>query len=62
MKRPGARQAVEQAEATHPNVVVLDIAMPNLSRIETAQRTASAFPHMAIVFLSMHSTKAMSER
>ena len=49
------RQAVEQAEATHPDVIVLDIAMPNLSGIEAAQRIASALPHVAIVFLSMHS-------
>jgi len=49
------RQAMEQAEATHPDVVILDIAMPNLSGIEAAQRIASALPHVAIVFLSMHS-------
>ena len=49
------RQAVEQAEATNPDVVVLDIAMPNLSGIEAAQRIASGLPHVAIVFLSMHS-------
>src|ERR1700726_28095 len=49
------RQALEQAEATHPDVVILDIAMPNLSGIEAAQRIASALPHTAIVFLSMHS-------
>jgi len=49
------RQAVEQAEATNPDVVVLDIAMPNLSGIEAAQRIVSLLPHAAIVFLSMHS-------
>jgi two-component system, NarL family, response regulator NreC len=49
------RQAVEQAEATQPDVAVLDIAMPNLSGIEAAQRITSALPHTAIVILSMHS-------
>jgi two-component system, NarL family, response regulator NreC len=49
------RQAVEQAEATQPDVAVVDIAMPNLSGIEAAQRIASALPHVAIVILSMHS-------
>ena len=49
------RQAVEQAEATHPDVAVLDIAMPNLSGIEAAQRIAAQSPHTAIVILSMHS-------
>ena len=49
------RQAVEHAEATQPDVAVIDIAMPNLSGIEAAQRMAAAQPHMAIVILSMHS-------
>lgn len=49
------RQAVEQAEAAQPDVAVLDIAMPNLSGIEAAQRIAAALPHTAIVILSMHS-------
>jgi len=49
------RQAVEQAEATQPDVAVLDIAMPNLSGIEAAQRITSALPHTGIVILSMHS-------
>ena len=49
------RQAVERAEATQPDVAVIDIAMPNLSGIEAAQRIAAAQPHMAIVILSMHS-------
>ena len=38
------RQAVEQAEATQPDVAVLDIAMPNLSGIEAAQRINAALP------------------
>jgi two-component system response regulator NreC len=49
------REAVERAEATQPDVAVIDIAMPNLSGIEAAQRIASAMPHIAIVILSMHS-------
>ena len=49
------RQAVQQAEATMPDVAVMDIAMPNLSGIEAAERIASAQPNTAIVILSMHS-------
>jgi two-component system, NarL family, response regulator NreC len=49
------RQAVQQAEATMPDVAVMDIAMPNLSGIEAAQRIATAQPATAIVILSMHS-------
>ena len=32
------REAVQQAEATQPDVAVVDIAMPNLSGIEAAER------------------------
>lgn len=49
------REAVEQAAATNPDVVVLDIAMPNLSGIEAAGRINEMLPHTAIVILSMHS-------
>jgi DNA-binding NarL/FixJ family response regulator len=49
------RQAVEQAEATKPDIIVLDIAMPNLSGIEAAQRISTLLPHTRIIILSMHS-------
>jgi len=49
------RQAVEQAVATKPDVVVLDIAMPHLSGTEAAQRITEELPSTAIVILSMHS-------
>jgi len=49
------RQAVAQAEATRPDVVVLDIAMPNLSGTDAAERISEILPNTAIVILSMHS-------
>lgn len=49
------REAVEQAETARPHVAVLDVAMPNLSGIEAAQRIATQTPNVAIVILSMHS-------
>lgn len=52
------REAVEQGEATQPDVAVLDIGMPNLGGIEAAQRITNAWPHIAIVILSMHSDES----
>ena len=49
------RQAIEQADATHPDVAVLDIGMPNLNGIEAAQRISDSEARTAIVILSMHS-------
>ncbi|HEX5230496.1 MAG TPA: response regulator transcription factor [Bryobacteraceae bacterium] len=51
-------QAVERAEATQPDVIVLDVAMPNLSGIEAAQRIHAASPEAGIVILSMHSDES----
>jgi len=48
-------QAVEKAMSAKPDVAVLDIAMPNLSGIEAAQRISAQLPQTAIVILSMHS-------
>jgi two-component system response regulator NreC len=48
-------QAVEQAQLTRPDVAVLDIAMPNLSGTEAAQRIGELLPSTAIIMLSMHS-------
>ena len=48
-------EAVKQAEASRPDVAVLDVAMPNLSGIEAAQRIAAQMPNIAIIILSMHS-------
>jgi two-component system, NarL family, response regulator NreC len=52
------RRAVKQAESTQPDVAVVDIAMPNLSGIEAAQRISAALPQIAIVILSMHSDES----
>ena len=52
------RQAVEQAVTSQPDVAVLDIAMPNLSGTEAAQRITELAPATAVVILSMHSDES----
>ncbi len=49
------RQTVEICDALKPEVVVLDIAMPNLNGIEAARQISAKYPQTAIVILSMHS-------
>jgi DNA-binding NarL/FixJ family response regulator len=49
------KQAVERAEATLPDVAVLDVAMPTLNGIEATQRITSSNSKISVVILSMHS-------
>jgi two-component system response regulator NreC len=48
------RQAVAMAESLQPDVVVMDIGMPNLNGIEAARQVTEKQPAIAIVMLSMH--------
>jgi two-component system, NarL family, response regulator NreC len=48
------REAVSFAEENSPDVVVMDIAMPNMNGIEATRRIVATRPATGIVILSMH--------
>jgi DNA-binding NarL/FixJ family response regulator len=48
------RQAVQLVESLKPDVVVMDIGMPNLNGIEAARQITASRPDTAVVILSMH--------
>lgn len=52
------RQAVAICEKLRPDVLVLDIAMPNLNGIEAARQVSAKWPHTSIVILSMHADES----
>lgn len=52
------REAVALAQQHKPDVVVMDVTMPNLNGIEAARQIESALPQVSIVMLSMHSDEA----
>ncbi len=52
------RQAVALVAKLKPDLLVMDIGMPNLNGIEAARQIAQAYPETAIVMLSMHSDES----
>ncbi len=52
------REAVALTQKLQPDVLVMDIGMPNLNGIEAARQIAAAAPQVAVVILSMHSDES----
>jgi DNA-binding NarL/FixJ family response regulator len=48
------RRALELIASEHPDVALLDIAMPGLNGLEVAERVSSESPRTRLVILSMH--------
>jgi DNA-binding NarL/FixJ family response regulator len=48
------REALRLVEAHHPDVVLLDIMMPNLNGLDAAARMARGFPRSRVIMLSMN--------
>lgn len=48
------REAVELAEKLHPDVVVIDVSMPELNGIEGTRRISECCPRARVLALSMH--------
>jgi len=49
------RQALEKVKSFHPDVILLDIAMPHLNGLEVISLIKEAAPETQVVVLSMHS-------
>ncbi len=48
------RECIRLAEETVPDIVMMDIAMPNLNGMEATRRILAANPRCGVVILSMH--------
>ena len=53
-KLPNGREAVELAQQLKPDLVLLDVAMPELNGIEATRRMMEENPRLRILVLSMH--------
>jgi RNA polymerase sigma factor (sigma-70 family) len=52
------REAVRLAAELHPNIVVMDIAMPLLNGVDATSQILSRDPEVKIIILSMHSDES----
>src|SRR5579862_2388463 len=52
------REAVQLVAKHHPDVVILDIGMPQLNGIEATRQIVAQEPHPNVVILSMHADES----
>lgn len=56
------REAMEKAVSLRPDVVMMDISMPDLNGVEATARIKKQVPHARVIALSMHSSKTMIDK
>jgi DNA-binding NarL/FixJ family response regulator len=55
-------EAVEKAQALHPDVVLLDLVMPRLNGLKAAQQIVETCPETKILVFSMYDPKPLYDK
>jgi len=55
----GGYETIELVEKSQPNVLVLDLSMPDLDGIAVTKRIAPQFPELRILILTLHEDEAL---
>jgi DNA-binding NarL/FixJ family response regulator len=56
------REAVVMTAAEHPDVVVLDLSMPDLNGLQAATLIHNQFPEMQLILLTMHDSLELTDQ
>ena len=54
-------QAVEQAARLKPDIIILDVSMPEMNGLDAARQILKASPGVLILILSLHNDRQFSE-
>jgi DNA-binding NarL/FixJ family response regulator len=52
------REAIEKASASQPDIVVVDVSMPEFNGAQTTQRLKKILPNIAVLALTVHEDKS----
>jgi DNA-binding NarL/FixJ family response regulator len=55
------KDAIEQAEKLNPDIVIMDITMPEMGGIEATREMTRRKPHIAVLIFTMHESKHLAE-
>lgn len=53
------RDALERVAALKPDLLLMDIAMPNMNGLAAAERVTTTFPEVRVIILSMHANEEL---
>jgi DNA-binding NarL/FixJ family response regulator len=56
------REALEKATELHPDVVILDISMPDLNGLEATRLILNAVPQTEVLILTMHESEQLVQK
>lgn len=56
------REALKRVRELKPDVVIMDVTMPNLNGIEATRQIAANLPEVKVIALSMHNDRLFVER